>query len=514
MRISYLFLLSLLALTGPTWADPVDPVLRYIEEGWDSLRRGPEQLAQAAVDPKLGELERWPVYVAASEYDKVASSLSQAQLAEIELRPLPEDGELEQHGLLYLPHPYVVPGGRFNEMYGWDSYFINVGLLQAGRVDEARLMTENHLYQVRHYGKVLNANRTYYLNRSQPPFLASMVADVHRLTGDEKWLEQAWPELLSTYEFWTSEPHLVPGTGLSRYYSTGKGPAPEVVEGEKDEQGRTHYDRIKSAYAKAGDNLGYELELYYKNGELTDLFYIGDRTMRESGFDPSDRFGRFNVDVIHYLPVDLNSLLYDYELQMARLAKILGRDGEVWLERAGQRRVAIAKYLWNEKEGLFFDYNFRTQKQRIYPFATTFFPLWVRAVEPEVAARVSARLDTFERDGGVVTSTYRSGNQWDEPFGWAPLQMVAVDGLRRYGYHRQADRVACKFLSLILEDFAGSGTIVEKYDVVARSSRVSEGIEFGYDSNEIGFGWTNAVFLKLWNDLPKTVQQRLRSHNV
>ena len=159
------------------------PIESYIEESWSFLERSVAHLVEAAADPKLGERERYPVFVAASEsLDAVRARLEDELGSEgsgaIELRVLPDDiicapqldGGIDAHGLLYLPHPYVVPGGRFNEMYGWDSHFINLGLLAAGRADQARRMVENHLYQVRHYGRVLNANRTYYLTRSQPPF--------------------------------------------------------------------------------------------------------------------------------------------------------------------------------------------------------------------------------------------------------------------------------------------------------------------------------------------------------
>ena len=315
MKRLSLFLIALTCLALPIGAE-TPPIEDYIARSWEFLERNLQDLPAAAEDPKLGERERYPVYLAPTEnlaavQGRLEKELTADQLAKVELRTLPADvvanpqlqGDMDHHGLLYLPHPYVVPGGRFNEMYGWDSYFINLGLLESGRTDQARLMVENHLYQVRHYGRVLNANRTYYLTRSQPPFLATMVADVYRYTGDKKWVEEALPALVSTYRFWTSAPHLTPETGLSRYYDLGEGPAPEVLAGEKDESGLTHYDRIKADFrkyvglseAEQTEKLGYPLSLYYdaQSDELTPLFYKGDRSMRESGFDPSDRFGRF-----------------------------------------------------------------------------------------------------------------------------------------------------------------------------------------------------------------------------
>ena len=521
MKRLSLFLMALAYLALPCGAE-TPPIEDYITRSWEFLERNLQDLPAAAEDPKLGERERYPVYLAPTEnltkvQARLESELSPEQLDKVELRSLPDDvisspqlqGDMDHHGLLYLPHPYVVPGGRFNEMYGWDSYFINLGLLDSGRIGQARLMVENHLYQVRHYGRVLNANRTYYLTRSQPPFLASMVADVYRYTGDKKWVEEALPALVSTYRFWNSAPHLTPETGLSRYYDLGEGPAPEVLAGEKDESGLTHYDRIKADFRKYTglteseqiEKLGYPLSLYYDAGadELTPLFYKGDRSMRESGYDPSDRFGRFNIDVIHYNPVDLNSLLYQYELEMGRLFAQLERPEQAsdWFDLAEERKEKMQRFLWDEESGLFLDYNFRTGQRRDYPFATTYFPLWTGWSTPAQAASVWKNGELFLKPGGIVTSTYRSGNQWDSPFGWAPLQLVAAEGLARYGYLRQASEVAKAFLSLVRQEYQKSGTIVEKYDVVNRTSNVSAGIEYGYSSNEIGFGWTNAVYLRL-----------------
>lgn len=497
------------------------PIESYIEQSWSFLERSVEHLVEAAADPKLGERDRYPVFLAASEDLEAVRARLEEELGSdsdsIELRVLPADiktspqleGGIDAHGLLYLPHPYVVPGGRFNEMYGWDSHFINLGLLAAGRIDQAREMVENHLYQVQHYGRVLNANRTYYLTRSQPPFLASMVADVFRYTGDQDWVRQALPSLEETYRFWTQDPHLTPATGLSRYHDLGQGPADEVVASEKDEEGHTHYDRIRSEFQALLSHqpedleslLGYPLELYYdaKADKLTDLFYLGDRSMRESGYDPSDRFGRFNIDVTFFNPVDLNSLLYTYELEMGRLLQQIGCGAEapVWRRRAGFRLEHMQRYLWDAETGYFLDYNLRTGQRRDYPFATTFFPLWAGWATPDQAAAVHDHVEEFLKPGGLCTSLAKTGNQWDAPYGWAPLQLAAVEGLARYGYQRSADRIAEAFCGMVEDEYKRLGTILEKYDVMRRSAEVSEGIAFGYSSNEVGFGWTNGVYLLL-----------------
>ena len=489
-------------------------IRKYIKESWHTLMRSNARLADAAVDPKFRTTagSRWPVYLSRKENVKqveetLRSQMSQESFAKIELRQLPDDpAKIREQGLLYLPYPYVVPGGRFNEMYGWDSYFIQVGLLRDGETELAKNMVDNFLYQIENYGKVLNANRTYYLTRSQPPFLTQMVLGVYRKTHDVKWLRRAVPAIEKYYRFWTSEPHLTKETGLSRYYDFGDGPAPEVISDERDEKGRTHYDRVKEFY-RTQEIKDYDLAQYYnrEKDELTDLFYKSDRSMRESGFDPSNRFGPFNIDIIHYNPVCLNSLLYLMETEAAEIMRTLGRarEASVWLGRAEKRRRSVNRLMWDERDGLYYDYNFVEKRVRPYPFVTAFYPLWAGIADRKQAGRVVANLNRFEQPGGLQTSTNASGSQWDAPFGWGNLQMIAVKGLRRYGYAKEADRITANFLSMILKDFLEHNTIVEKYDVVRRSSQLGAGIKFGYAANQIGFGWTNAAFTELYAELPE-----------
>jgi alpha,alpha-trehalase len=486
----------------------LEEIRKYIKSSWTTLTRSTKDLPAAARDPKLPREpgQPWPVYVSPKDdraqlARELRGVLSEQELASIDLRTLPSDhSSIREHGLLYLPHPYVVPGGRFNEMYGWDSYFILVGLLRDGEIRRAQDMVENFLYEIDRYGRILNANRTYFLTRSQPPFLTRMILGVFHETKDVNWLRSTVPAIERYYRFWTVAPHLIPELGLSRYFDLGTGPAPEVVSDERDAAGRTHYDRVREYY-RTHEVTDYDVSLYYDRAtdRLTDLFYKGDRSMRESGFDPSNRFGPFSVDIIHYAPVCLNSLLYQMEADAAEIASLLGREADArrWRGRARLRRTRINSLLWDEKAGMYFDYNVRTKRRRPYEFATTFYPLWVGLASGEQAARVRANLPTLEAPGGLLTSTQVTGNQWDAPFGWAPLQMIAVAGLRRYDYEEDADRLAAKFLSLVAKEFAEHGAIVEKYDVRRRESDVSAGIKFGYSSNEIGFGWTNGVFLEL-----------------
>jgi alpha,alpha-trehalase len=500
---------------------PSGSILDYIKQTWTPLTRSNAGLAKEAVDPKFKPLPngKWPIYV--SRTDNIAlveqqlrTTMQPDDFGKIEIRQLPNDlSDLHEQGLLYLPRPYVVPGGRFNEMYGWDSYFIQVGLLRDRQVDLAKGMADNFIYEIREYGHILNANRTYYLSRSQPPFLTQMLLGVYNKTHDSQWLQNGASVIDDYYRFWTTAPHLTDETGLSRYYDLGDGPAPEVLSAEKDAAGRTHYELVKQYY-ETHTITDYDVNQYYdkQKRELTPLFYKGDRSMRESGFDPSNRFGPFNIDVIHYDPVCLNTLLYLMETQTAEILSILGRDsdGTIWRKRAKERADKINTLMWDVNDGLYYDYNFVAKRRRPYPFLTTFYPLWAGIASREQAARVEHNLSKFERPGGLQTSTHVSGNQWDSPFGWAPLELIAVQGLRRYGYKEDADRIALKWLSLVQDQFRKRGTIVEKYDVVTRGADVSAKIHFGYSSNQEGFGWTNAAYTALWDELTPDKREELR----
>jgi len=446
---------------------------------------------------------------------------------------------IQPHGLLFLENSYVVPGGRFNEMYGWDSYFIIVGLLRDGRIDLARGMVENFFFEIAHYGTVLNANRTYYLTRSQPPFLTSMIMDVYqaqKASGheDRAWLEKAYGYASRDYESWNRDPHLAGSTGLSRYYDFGEGPPPE---GLQDEAG--YYHRVVVYYLAHPDAASNHLvELKQPNSDtvgftfglqlcentqagskcdplkslaLSKDFYKGDRSMRESGYDISFRFGPYGAGTHHFAPVCLNSLLYKSETDLEQISKILGRkdDAEQWRQRAEKRKSEMQKYLWNGQRGLFVDYDFVQQAQSSYDYVTTFFPLWAGVATPEQAQALVQHLSTFEQPGGLVMSPRESGGQWDFPYAWAPNQLIADVGLRKYGFNKEADRVSYKFLSTVAENFRRDGTIREKYNAVTRSSETQ--VTAGYHMNIVGFGWTNGVFLELLHDLPAGLVQKLAS---
>jgi alpha,alpha-trehalase len=418
-----------------------------------------------------------------------------------------DPSQLPNPGLLYLPNPYVVPGGRFNEMYGWDSYFILLGELLDHRTDLARGTVENFFYEIDHYGAVLNANRTYYLTRSQPPFLSSMVLAVYNaeLTTDPKaareFLKESLPYLIRDHNLWITQPHLDLTTGLSRYFDLDDGPVPEM--GDDDSYYTTvihwllaHPSDVNATYLEPSPACVITT-CKQPNTEghiLSPSFYQGDRAMRESGFDTSFRFGPFSGSTQDFAPVDLNALLYKYERDIAFINATLGDSANaiIWSSTAGDRLNTINSLMWDEASGLYYDYNLRTHQRSTYHYLTTYYALWAGIASPIKAARMVTNLPLFDRPGGLTMSTFTSGEQWDQPYGWAPTNWLATVGLVRYGYNGDALTVARHFIHTVAINYAHDGTIREKYNVVDSSANVA--VAAGYKENVIGFGWTNGVY--------------------
>ena len=520
-------------------AAPTDPdlqkILTYIHTGWDSLTRS-TTTCKGISDPKVSVA---PVLYLPAGFSKPAEVEQMQKECGVKVASLPsithktgspELDLVQPAGLLYLQNKYVVPGGRFNEMYGWDSYFIIRGLLRDGRLDLARGMVDNFFFEIEHYGAVLNANRTYYLTRSQPPFLSSMVMAVHEAQknarqDDHAWMEEAYGYVKRDHDMWTQDPHLASDTGLSRYYDLGEGPAMEALQDENDiyrhvaayfllHPATPPLERAESE-VPSGRPSGspYSVRVCStvqaqspcepeQRSKLEPDYYKGDRSMRESGFDISFRFGPFGAFTHHYAPVCLNSLLFKTERDLEAMSHLLGKEADAvrWQAAAEARKAAVQKYLWDDAQGVFLDYNFETKKQSDYRYATTFYPLWVGLATNEQAHLLMMNLHLFEQAGGLAMSQTESQGQWDYPYGWAPIQLLTVEGMRRYGYNKDADRVSTEFLSMVLRNFERDKTLREKYNVVTRSSETQ--VAAGYSANVIGFGWTNATFLELLDSLP------------
>ena len=444
-------------------ADGLTAVLQYIHSDWDVLTRSMTR-CDSIVDPKLPEAALLYLPADFAEPDSV-KQLEKACRVRVEHLPMviehpgePGVEAISPQGLLFLPNSYVVPGGRFNEMYGWDSYFIILGLVRDKRIDLARGIVENFFFEIEHYGTVLNANRTYYLTRSQPPFLTSMIMEVYnaeKAAGkeDKEWLARAYDFASRDHEMWMRDPHLAGSTGLSRYYDFGHGPAPESLQDETGlrrkvigyfllhpQLDRTYVvakDSKQPAQEAAGPDYTVEVcDVARTMGrpgcdtsstvQLSADYYKGDRSMRESGFDISFRFEPYGAATHHFAPVCLNSLLYKTEKDLEEISRLLGKNAESaqWKQRAEDRKQRINKYLWDDQRGLFFDYDLRTGTKSTYQYVTAFYPLWAGLASPQQAQAVARNVKLFDQPGGLVTSTTDSGGQWDYPYGWAPLRIA------------------------------------------------------------------------------------------
>jgi alpha,alpha-trehalase len=548
-RLFFLALLAVLAATDQTAdlraqqaaAPNPDATLQYIHAAWDTLTRSVTECnsiadikvdSAAAANPVL----YLPADLAAPS--KVAALEQTCHVRVIQLpRRIEKLGdvrpeELHTPGLLYLPNPYIVPGGRFNEMYGWDSYFILLGLEADHREALAKGIVENFLFEVEHYGAVLNANRTYYLTRSQPPFLTSMIRAVLEnpasfpatpagRTQAHSWLQHAYTLAEKDYSTWARPEHKAGSTGLTRYFDYGTGPVPEMADDSSyytdvirwlvahPHQGGDAYLVKGSEHPDAAEAARLKLtscdvrasvvcaRAWFAGYRLSRDFYLGDRAVRESGFDTSNRFGPFSGDTHHYAPICLNSRLYRYERDLEHLALLLGnaKDAAHWDRRSQARAAAIQRYLWRPKDGVFADFDFVHARTSSYAYITSLYPLWAGYPTRDQGTKMEAKLNLFERLGGLSTSNTGTGLQWDQPFGWAPTNWIAVAGLEAFGFRADAGRIAQHFDATVDAGFAADNTIREKYNVVAGNSNVQ--VSAGYTTNEIGFGWTNAIYLKM-----------------
>ncbi len=523
---------------------PVQRISRLIREVyWDSRTRRIDQhgIERLFTDEKISADDLHYLYVPQNDHEALRyySVLAQ-QHPELKLRveslpatvtPQYVRGLEGKHGLLtlaldrtasgaYIGVPFMVPGGRFNEMYGWDSYFEVLGLLEDHRIDLAKAVTENLVYQLAHYGQVLNGNRSYYLTRSNPPFLTSIGLAVYdQLPKNQEtqlWLARVFRAAIKEYyTVWMSPPRLT-DTGLSRFYGEALGPAPEVEQG--------HFDAIYRPYAEKRDLDIRTFEQQYKSGAFTipalEQFFVHDRCMRESGHDTTYRWARHGDRCADFVTVDLNSLLYKAEADIAgTIETIFGgtlilEDGSeetsaTWYARAERRKQLISRLLWDHEAGMFFDYDVVNKKRYAFVSATTLYPLWARLATVEQAeALVRNALPLLEMPGGLAGSSEQSrggisesrpARQWDYPYGWAPHQMLAWTGLSTYGYEGVAQRLSYRWLYTITKNAVDhNGTVPEKLDVVQRSHVVfaeygNVGTEFEYLPLE-GFGWMNASY--------------------
>ncbi len=406
---------------------------------------------------------------------------------------LKRDADAEENGSrIALPNPYIVPGGRFREVYYWDSFFIMLGLKESGELKLIENILDNFAYQINAIGFIPNGNRTYYLNRSQPPFFAEMVR-LYASTGDEKevYLKYLKP-LEKEYAFWMKGAEkladgqasqrvvkLPGGHILNRFYSNRAEPRAE-----------SYREDILTAQEATGRN--------------ADDVYLDITAACESGWDFSSRWFEdpndlASIQTTAIIPVDLNALLYNLEeiLSVARRFNNDTEGAQKMVEAATARKDAIDAYLWNTSQKTYTDYNFKTKAPSETLSLAMVYPLYFQTASPAQATQVAKVLErSFLKPGGLVTTLNENGQQWDSPNGWPPHQWMAVRGLQTYGIQNLAEKISNRWLQLNDRVYKRTGKMLEKYNVIDTTLTAGGG-EY---PNQDGFGWTNGVYLDLKKD--------------
>ncbi len=396
--------------------------------------------------------------------------------------------------LIRLPHPYVVPGGRFNEIYYWDSYFTMLGLRVSGKTDMIENMIANFAWLIGQYGFIPNGNRSYFLGRSQPPFFALMISLLAEEKGELVFIKYL-PSLEKEYQFWmdgSNQLSSVPGNAIKRVvgYSEGK-------------TLNRYFDNFPFPRTEMYTD---DIELIEQHGGQADKMLLNIRAACESGWDFSSRWCSVPDDLatIHttdILPVDLNCLLYFLEKTIAKAHGLNGdmeRNGH-YQSLADERKARINEVFWNDETSFYLDYDFVKKAQTGALSLAGVFPLFFNIADAAQARHCAKMISAkFLHDGGLATTTFESGQQWDAPNGWAPLQWIAVQGLRNYGFDTLAETIKERWVNLNTKVYKNTGKLLEKYNVVNTNIK-SGGGEYPVQD---GFGWTNGVLremLKLRN---------------
>ena len=402
------------------------------------------------------------------------------------------DANDPRSSLLPLPKQYIVPGGRFREVYYWDSYFTMLGLVQSGKTELVASMLDNFAYLVRTVGHIPNGNRSYYLSRSQPPFFSAMVGLYAQATDSSKAVAYL-DAMEAEYAFWMNGAdtlsrgrahrrvvRMADGALLNRYWDDRPEPRPESFREDFT---------LAQALPEA------EREAFYRNV----------RAAAESGWDFSSRWMRdptslTSLETTALVPVDLNSLLYHAERTIAALRRVRDARGDDdvasrYEALAAARKAALLALSYDTKSGFFYDIRWRTGERVVdRPTMAAAAPLYFGLATAEQAARVAARLEReFLKPGGFTTTLIKSGQQWDAPNGWPPLQWLAIQGVRTYGHTALADSARMRWLALNRTVYDATGKMTEKYDVWDLSRKAGGG---EYPTQD-GFGWTNGVALRL-----------------
>ena len=418
------------------------------------------------------------------------------------------DKYIEGSSLLPLPNPYIVPGGRFREIYYWDSYFTMLGLRESGETEMMENMVKNFAYLIDKYGHIPNGNRSYYLSRSQPPFFSLMVEMLAEVKGKSVY-KQYLPALEKEYEYWMKTGAQSPEIGkpvnyvvrledkmfVNRYWDYNPAPRQESYREDVETANVAVNDFIMvtlfkdaAQQKKATDAIRIKMYHHLRSGAT-------------SGWDFSSRWfadGQ-NISKLHttdFLPIDLNCLLLNLERLLAKLYKENGQTSKasVCQYRSIQRIRLLNTYCWDKKKNFFYDYDFVNKKRSDIETLASMYPLFFKAASKEQAQKVADKIKKdFVKAGGVTTTINNTGQQWDAPNGWAPLQWMTIKGLENYGYHALAKDIAERWIQLNIKVYKQTGKLMEKYDVYNIDKEAGGG---EYPSQD-GFGWTNGVLLKL-----------------
>ena len=400
--------------------------------------------------------------------------------------------------LVALPNSYFVPGGRFEEQFYWDSYFIMLGLAADCRWSDIKGMMKNYSFMLRKFGLIPTANRTYFLSRSQPPFFASMVRLLASHQGLTRTYAEYLPSMLIEYSFWMKG---------SRSLKEHKG-AQSLARVVRMPGGAVMNRYFDNKSTPRPDMPGQDVEVATSSrSHNKEKIFVDIRAAAESGWDFSSRW--FDdareiqtINTTNFVPVDLNCLLYQLERTIAEAYKLIKQPllAKRYYDKAERRADMIRKYCWSQDDQFFSDYNISTGRASDRMTLAAVFPLFVKIATREQAEDVAVRLERdFLMAGGLVTTLEQTGQQWDSPNGWAPLQWVAIQGLREYGYHELADKIRDRWISTNEKIYISHRKMIEKYDVV-NPDNLGGGGEYALQD---GFGWTNGVYAALKDEQVK-----------
>ncbi|MCH7410263.1 alpha,alpha-trehalase TreF [Belliella sp. DSM 111904] len=403
------------------------------------------------------------------------------------------DEEVEGSSLIPLPNPYVVPGGRFREVYYWDSYFTLLGLRESGKIDLIESMVENFAYLIRTLGHIPNGNRTYFISRSQPPFFAKMVELLAEAKEDEKVYEKYLTEIWVEYLYWIEGEEEIPLPG--KYYN-------RVVRMDDDTALNRYWDDENEPRAEAYIE---DVEVSEKSRRYPEKIFRNIRAACESGWDFSSRWlyepnELKTIQTIALIPVDLNVLIGETERIIIESMERIGEDSFVVnrMKNFRKNRIeGIDRYCWDEGRGIFLDYHIKFKEKNDRPTLAMLYPLWAKTATQSQGERVLDFVEkNFMKTGGLVTSLIHSGQQWDAPNGWAPLQWIGFQAMINYGRLDLAKSLAERWTKLNEEVFEKTGKMLEKYNVEDLEVEAGGG-EYPVQD---GFGWTNGVYLamKAW----------------